>query len=86
MISDTVWHDTTSNILEISHKEEETKIDLCWYGDQKLTVLTKSEPSELESNNPGITIKGWSQEGDRIIIRLIAHNMQGEIGSIKIKY
>ncbi|MBR07364.1 MAG: hypothetical protein CMP48_06720 [Rickettsiales bacterium] len=86
MISDTVWHDTTSNILEISHKEEETKIDLCWYGDQKLTVLTKSEPSELESNNPGITIKGWSQEGDRIIIRLIAHDMQGEIGSIKIKY
>ena len=86
LITEMVWHNTTSNILEVSHKENETKIDLCWYGDQKLTLLTNKEPEELESNNPGITIKGWEKESDRIIIRLIAKDMQGEIGSIKVKY
>ena len=86
IISNVVWHDTTSNILEIQHKEAETKIDICWYGDQKLTLMTSKEPIELESNNPGIKIKGWTPEEDRIIIRLIAHDIQGETGSIKIKY
>ena len=86
LIKETIWHDTTSNILEVTHKEEETKVDICWYGDQQLTMLTTKEPIEIESNNPGNKVKGRFQEVDRIITRFISCDTQSETGCLKIKY
>ena len=81
-----VWHDTTSNILDVTTKDDLMKIDVSWYGDQQLKLLTTKEPLEIESNNPGIKIKGWSKEMDHLLIRIAAHDLQGEIGSVSIRF
>lgn len=81
-----VWHDSTGNILEVTNTSDKTKVDICWYGDQELNVLSNRGPEEIESNNPGIQIKGWSYKDSKLSIRLVAHDLQGEIGSIHIQY
>ena len=86
LIRDTVWHDSTSNIFDVSSKDNETKIDLCLYGSQKIKLLNANNPESVKSNNPGIRIREWRIENDMLIISAEGHDIQGEIGSIKIHY
>lgn len=83
---DVVWHEGTANIFEVTQKHEETKIDLCLYGAQEVLLITEREPDRVTSNNPTITILNWSMEGNKLRIRARAHDIQGEIGSIKVIY
>jgi len=86
MLSETIWHTDTSGILNLNHSEKSTKIDVCLYGTQQLNLMTTKEPERIESNNPGIKIKKWAFENGMLTIVATAHDIQGEIGSIKVEY
>ena len=86
MIQNTAWHDGTSNIFEITIEEESTKINLCLYGQLKLKFLTRTEPSAVISNSPGIEIMDWKWIGTGIEMELKARNIQGETGSIEVRH
>lgn len=85
-LQNAVWHDGTANIFEVSKKDHEFKVDLCLYGAQTLRFVNPTTPEDVVSNNPGIKVLGWELKNDQLNIRLVAHDIQGEIGSIHIIY
>ncbi|UXP32251.1 hypothetical protein N6H18_18085 [Reichenbachiella agarivorans] len=85
-ISQIVWHDNTSNILDTSCTKEETRVKLRWYGRQTLRILNVKTPVEISSNNQKLKILDWKVEGEYLNIDLEAHDIQGETGTIQIKY
>ncbi|MEO9477713.1 MAG: hypothetical protein ABJG41_19360 [Cyclobacteriaceae bacterium] len=86
MPNDLIWHDGTSNIFDVETQPHEVKIDLCLYGKQTLKLRTSKVPFRVESNNSGIAITDWKNEGSMLLLELKAHDLQGELGSIKIHY
>jgi hypothetical protein len=86
LIKETIWHDNTSNILEITVEEGQVKIDIILYGKQSIRYISDIEPKHITSNNPGIRINEWSIQDNMLSIEAEAHDMQGEIGSIRIVY
>lgn len=86
MLQNTVWHDGTSNIFDVTHKDGETKIDLCLYGSQQIKLLRPNTPESVKSNNPGIRIKEWHNEGPYLVISAEAHDLQGELGSVRVRW
>ena len=81
-----IWHEDTCTIFELTVREALTKIDLCLYGTQELKLRSSREPEQVESNNPAISILRWEMQGDMLVIKAKAHDIQGEIGAIMVEY
>lgn len=81
-----VWHDGTANIFEVNQTENKIKIDLCLYGTQKIRFISDAMPEVVISNNPGMRVLDWRIEDGWLSMQLTAHDLQGEIGSIKMIY
>ncbi|MEQ8471980.1 MAG: hypothetical protein RIC35_12385 [Marinoscillum sp.] len=81
-----IWHDTTSNLFDIRVGDHEIQLNICAYGEQEYTFLTERKIKDVISNNPGIEIKNWYQTEGKLVFLASAHDIQGEIGSIEIKF
>lgn len=85
-IQDIVWHDGTSNIYEVIKGDRELKFELCLYGSQTIKIRSSNTPISIESINPDIQIIDWYQKNGLLHINMKAHDIQGEIGSVRIHY
>lgn len=63
------------------------KIDLKMYGEQVVEIYT-AEPVSVTSDNEYLKVKDFRYDNERKIafITLNGRNIQGEIGSIMLKY
>ncbi len=84
MLTNTVYHDSTSNILDLSIDNNKMTIHACIYGHQEIHVLCESCPTQLTSNNPGIDIIDWHHADGMLSIELKAHDIQGETGLLEL--
>ncbi len=65
---------------------EEIKLDICLYGQQSIKFLHPQFPKYIVSNNPMIKIMDWKVIDNMLHIDLLAHDIQGETGSVSIIY
>lgn len=86
LIQNTVWHDGTSNIFSVKRQDNEVKIDLCLYGHQTLKFLNANKPIEVKSEKQSLKIIDWKVKEGTLEINLLAKDMQGENGTIRIIY
>lgn len=86
MMENVVWHDTTSNLFDMDASVNEVRLNICAYGEQEYTFLTHNSVEAVISNNPCIEIKHWHQTQGKLLFTASAHDIQGEIGSIEIKF
>lgn len=81
-----VWHDNTSNILDMKVSDSETSIQVRWYGTQKLKLIESRKPVQISSSNEQIQVLNWEINNEYLCIELAAHDIQGETGDIRIQY
>lgn len=77
----------TYNVYNVTCNKSFMKIDLKMYGEQVVEIYT-AEPVSVTSDNEYLKVKDFRYDNERKIafITLNGRNIQGEIGSIMLKY
>ncbi len=81
-----VWHDGTFNVLALEDQNEVLRLDLIFYGRQTVKLSNLSHPRSVLSDNPKLKVLDWHVDGNMLCLDLLAHNIQGETGSLYINY